>query len=96
MAKLSEDESVIQVYLHTSATNMKKCLIANELGRRYLFSSCIQCLAHCATHHHFELSGATLKSGEVYIVQAQVSEDWLCDNATRCDDASMATQSASG
>eukprot|EP00971_Amphidinium_carterae_P238569 4735913-Amphidinium_carterae.1 len=44
----------------------------------------MQCLAHRTTHHHFQLSGATLTSGEVYIIQAQVSEEWLCNNATRC------------
>eukprot|EP00971_Amphidinium_carterae_P064387 1275261-Amphidinium_carterae.1 len=62
---------MIQVYLHTSATNFKKCLAAGQLGRRVV-------------HHHFDLSQANLRSGEVRIVQAQVAEDWLCDSATRC------------
>eukprot|EP00971_Amphidinium_carterae_P007318 144993-Amphidinium_carterae.1 len=62
MTKQFEDQSMIQVYLHTSATNLKKCLTADQLGR----------------------SQANLKSGEVFIVQAQVAEGWLCDSATRC------------
>eukprot|EP00971_Amphidinium_carterae_P003986 79354-Amphidinium_carterae.1 len=55
---------VATMYFHTSKTTLNKCIEAKDLGSRYLFTSCLQAVAHRVIHHHFGLSAANLESKE--------------------------------
>eukprot|EP00971_Amphidinium_carterae_P044126 868376-Amphidinium_carterae.1 len=79
-----DGEEMVDIYIHTSMSNMARCLAAGQLGRRYIFKSARQAALHRAIHHHFELSNASLSSGEVLVIQGQVKEVFLSDVAIRC------------
>eukprot|EP00971_Amphidinium_carterae_P272574 5410088-Amphidinium_carterae.1 len=79
-----DDADRCVLYIHTTKETVQTRLSnGSSLGRRYAFSSALQCSLHRVAHHHWSLSGATLKPDTV-VLQVNVANSYVIEQGVRC------------
>eukprot|EP00971_Amphidinium_carterae_P324327 6444974-Amphidinium_carterae.1 len=72
-----------QVLLHSRMSTLDACFSNRNLRDQFVFGSSMQAVAHRVTHHHFQLSEATLDFPNVVMLGGLLHESAL-EEASRC------------